>query len=51
MGFLKTGSPQPIKIAECLCENCKKDEVVYLVKGKMICKSCKEKLEIEEKQE
>jgi len=51
MAFLKTGSPQPIKIAQCLCENCKNEEVVFLVKGKMICKTCKEKLEIEEKQE
>lgn len=42
--FNKQGTPQPIKIASGLCEECGKKSATTLVDGRMICDSCKGKL-------
>lgn len=46
--FNKQGTPQPIKIASGLCEECGKNPATSLVNGRMICDSCKEKISKED---
>ena len=44
MPFLKKGTPQPMKIASGLCENCNTKKASVLHDGKMICSKCKKEL-------
>jgi len=42
MSFTKIGSPQPIKIASVVCEECGQPATCSC-DGKILCSSCKEK--------
>jgi formylmethanofuran dehydrogenase subunit E len=44
MAFLKRGSPQPIRIASGVCEECHERSATTLLNGKMICNVCKDKM-------
>lgn len=46
--FVKQGTPQAIKIATGLCEECGINPSTSLVNGRMICNSCKSKITKEE---
>lgn len=40
MPFIKTGTPQPMTVVDCMCEVCQTQKASMRIDGKMVCATC-----------